>query len=361
MITVRADHGGGPQHVFQLAGILARRIEVCIACPREQPYWDRYEKIVGPARMIEIPHRALRPGALAKLVRFVRRERIELVHSHGFGAGLYGRSIALAAGVPACHTPHGVTPAGGLGGWLKAAADFALSVMTTRIIAVSAGEAIQLRPRCLGRSRVVVIPNGVPIPAERVDPAVIEQRPLRVVHVTRFVFQKNPELFVAIIEELKKAGALDDFRFVLLGDGPDRAPIEARIAQLGLSPHVEFCGAVADVIAHFRRAFCLLSTSRWEGLPLALLEAMSVGLPVVATDVVGNRDAVEPGKTGFLFDVTRPAEGARQLIEIARARDVWNAQSSAARARAEADFSDTRMADRTLEMYGEALRLKSRL
>jgi glycosyltransferase involved in cell wall biosynthesis len=107
--------------------------------------------------------------------------------------------------------------------------------------------------------------------------------------------------------------------------------------------------------AQYRRAFCLLSTSRWEGLPLALLEAMAVGVPVVATDVVGNRDAVDPGKSGFLFDLARPVDAARHLLALSRSRDQWHAQSEAARARAESEFSETRMAERTLGMYREIL------
>jgi glycosyltransferase involved in cell wall biosynthesis len=234
--------------------------------------------------------------------------------------------------------------------------DYCLSLLTSRVIAVSAGEAGQLRLRCADRARrVVVIANGVSIPQERVDPSVIDQRPLRVVHVTRFVFQKNPDLLVAVVEELRKLGALGDFRFVILGDGPDRPAIEARMATLGLSPYVEFCGAVSDMGAQYRRAFCLLSTSRWEGLPLALIEAMSAGVPVVATDVVGNRDAVDPGKTGFLFDPTRPDEAAGHLLALSRSASQWQAQSDAARARVETDFSETRMADATLGLYREIL------
>jgi len=55
MVTGRADFGGGPEHVFQLAKAVARSTEVFIACPREEPYWGRYESVVGPERMLEIP------------------------------------------------------------------------------------------------------------------------------------------------------------------------------------------------------------------------------------------------------------------------------------------------------------------
>ncbi len=357
LITARADHGGGPQNLFQHAEVLARQIEVFIACPREEPYWDRYEKIVGAARMFEIPHRALRPASLRALMRFVRREKIEVLHSHGFGAGLYGRMVALLTPARSVHTPHGVTPATTLSARVKFAVDWLLSLVTARVIATSPSEAESIRPRCVGASRMVLILNGVKIAPRPLDPANFDQRPLRVVHVTRFVYQKNPELFIAVLEELRKASALETFRFILLGDGPDRPGIEAEISARGLAPHVEFLGAISGMTEQYAQSFGYLSTSRWEGMPIAVLEAAGVGVPVVATDVIGNRDAVADGVSGFLFDPAHPEVAARRLIELSRSRELWLAQSRGAYERAQIEFSEERMAGESLEVYRAALGL----
>jgi glycosyltransferase involved in cell wall biosynthesis len=307
--------------------------------------------------MLEIPHRAFRIGSLREVIRLVREQKIEIIHSHGLGGGIYGRLASLITGVPCCYTPNGVTPVTNFIGACKAVGDFLFSAITARIIAVSAGEGVTLGKRCLRAARLAVIPNGVQVPAERISDEVFSARPLRVIHVTRFVYQKNSDLLIPILEALRQAGALGDFRFTLLGDGPERPQFEERLRATGLAAQVEFCGAIGNVSDYYKSAFAMLSTSRWEGLPLALLEAMALGVPVVASDVVGNCDAVRHGETGYLFDLAQPEEAARRLLELSKSRAEWMTLSQGARRRVEEEFSDSKMAERTLRVYREILGL----
>ena len=107
-ITVRADFGGGPEHVYRLIDILTPEIEAFVACPKDYPYWDRYQKLLGSDHMIEIPHRKFAVLRLVYLLRYVRCKGIELIHSHGKGAGAYGRILAFLTRKPCVHTFHGV-------------------------------------------------------------------------------------------------------------------------------------------------------------------------------------------------------------------------------------------------------------
>jgi len=172
-----------------------------------------------------------------------------------------------------------------------------------------------------------------------------------VVHVTRFVFQKNTGMLIEVIEAVRKAGCLEAFEFVLLGDGPGRSEFEAAVASRGLGDSVKVLGAVSDPAAWLGGAFSFISTSRWEGLPLALLEAMAWGVPVIATDVPGNSDAVADQETGFLYPQSEPQMAAERLVKLAQDPALWKQMVGAARQRAEEEFSVQTMANATLRLY----------
>jgi len=356
MVTGRADFGGGPEHVFQLAKTVARTVPVYIAAPRDEPYWSRYQSLVGPERMLEIPHRKIAPGAFARLVSFIRANDIDVVHAHGRSGGIYARPAALLAGVPCFYTPNGSTPVSSVRTAVYATAEYLLSTITRGVIAVSGTEAEALRPLCALRSRLNVINNGVEIPPHLDAPDTRLDNPLRIVHVTRFVYQKYSGLLLDIIESLRDMNELAPFEFVILGDGPERADFEAALVSRGLDHCVKVLGAVSNPGPYLSSAFCMVSTSRWEGLPLALLEAMARGVPVIASDVIGNKDAVADRETGFLFDLAEPRVAAQRLVELAHYPVLWKQMVRAARKRAEDEFSVQAMADSTLRLYSRSPR-----
>jgi glycosyltransferase involved in cell wall biosynthesis len=351
MITGRADFGGGPEHVFQLTRAIGPSATVHIACPREEPYWSRYASLVGADRMFEIPHRRFALRTLAGLVRYIRAREIDIVHGHGRAAGIFARPAALLAGARCFYTPHGGMPVDGIRTFLKAAVEYLLSTVTHGIIAVSGTEGRTLEALCAFRSRIAVIRNGVEIPPTFDSPGTRLAGPVRVVHVTRFVYQKNSLLLLDVIASLRAMGKLDPFEFLILGDGPGRGEFEAAASSRGLGHCVKLLGAVANPGACLAGAFCFLSTSRWEGLPLALLEAMARGVPAIATDVPGNSDAVTDHETGFLYDMAAPHLAAQRLVQLAHHPVLWKQMVRAARQKAEREFSVQAMADATLRLY----------
>lgn len=187
--------------------------------------------------------------------------------------------------------------------------------------------------------RKMVIPNGVnlatlpqPVPAPH-------GAGLDIVLCGRITAQKNPELACAIAET-----SPPDWRWTWLGGGDleDLVRARSRIAVTGWLPRSEALArlAAADVVVH---------TSSWEGMPIALLEAMALGLPAVVTDVVGNRDLVEPGKTGF---VCREAEDfLRALGALAKGPALRHAMGAAARARVAQTYDQDRLEQRWTALY----------
>ena len=358
MLSVRADHGGGPEHLLQLTRALGRDCDVFIACPRELPYWPRFEAAVGSGRMLELPHRALTVAAVAAVIRLIRDQRIGIVHGHGRGAGIYARLAALITGRACMHTYHGLfyrdypQPKRLIALTIEAL----LGRLTAATIAVSAGEAELARGwRLTAPSALVTIPNGVVIP-----PPPGGQRPSApypVVMMTRFNHQKRTDFIFPIMEELRRLGRLDDFRFVVLGDGGERPALLSRCRDQGWDRWLRMPGAVDDPAPHLDAAFAYLSTSRVEGLPLSLLEALAHGVPVVATDVVGNRDILAQGPVGFGYGLDDCAAAAGHLVALADDPELWRRTSESARAVAETTYSVGRMAAEVLTLYRRLARM----
>jgi glycosyltransferase involved in cell wall biosynthesis len=174
--------------------------------------------------------------------------------------------------------------------------------------------------------------------------------------MTRYDHQKHAEFVLDIAESLRGQCALERFRFELLGTGPGAAMLATTIHIHGLERAVRMFGAVDDPERYLHGALAYLSTSRWEGLPLAVLEAMAHGVPVVATNVVGNRDAVINGTTGFLYDPRDPDAAAAALMALASQPELRSRTSAAARTKAVEWYSADRMSREIVACYRALLK-----
>lgn len=357
LVTGRADVGGGPRHVDLLVRNLPSDFRIWIACPDEPPYaatWREHPRVNGVAWL---PARRFSFVALIGVARLVRRERIDVVYSHGPSGGLYARLLRLV--VPrlrVVHAFHGIHVAQyrTFTRLAYVAVERMLRWLTARFVHVSTGERdAAVAVGLSGPTRAVVIYNGietmdVPDPSafpELANPA----RPV-IAMLTRFVYAKNLDLALEIARLAKSAHP--EWRFVWAGDGPDRTRIE-RAAREATLDNITFLGAIPRSADLLGRASVLLSTSRWEGLPYALLESGLLGVPVVATRVVGNSEVVADGVSGYLFPVDSPSAGVEALSHVLS--DPSGSLRLAANARAViADrFSLDRSVSRTAQLLRE--------
>jgi len=122
----------------------------------------------------------------------------------------------------------------------------------------------------------------------------------QIVMVGRFVKQKDQQLLVQAMMGIRRP-----YHLVFVGEGPTRPAVEAEVARAGLGSQIVFAGNSREVERILSQSHIFVLPSRWEGFPLTILEAMRAGLPVVASDVGGVREAVIDGRTGFL---TRPGD-----------------------------------------------------
>lgn len=356
-LTARADFGGGPEHLLQLLDNQPQDVECSVACPSDYPYFDRYRLIVGDGNIFEIPHRSFSLFSLLHLCRYCRRRKFDVLHTHGKGAGLYGRLLAMLCGIPVAHTFHGVhlQAYGQFKQRLYRLYERIASLITSRGIAVSQGERFEiLRQGLMPDSKLSVVENGVVIPATSSLPPV--GPPWTVISISRFDLSKNSMFLLKILQELFEKERLHEFVFHVVGEGPDREKLLALAGDSGFSERIFCPGATLAPHATFAGALCYLSTSKWEGLPLAVLEAMAHGLPVVATDVVGNRDLVFSGQTGFLYPEGDAKSAVSSLIWLSENPEQREAIGQHARNFVTEAHDVQRMGERTFQILRDVCR-----
>jgi glycosyltransferase involved in cell wall biosynthesis len=205
-VSARADFGGGPEHMYQqvLGQVEVHDIKCFLACPDDYPYYDRYLDAVGSENIFLIPHRKFNMLSLLNLIRFVRKNKIEIIHSHGKGAGVYSRLLSVFLGVSCIHTFHGlhVGEYSKISKYLYIGLEHTFSFFTTRIICVSSGELESIVSESIApREKLVQIDNGVKVPVRVESRSKSSQ--LKVLAVNRFDDQKNPELLVGIASAIK--------------------------------------------------------------------------------------------------------------------------------------------------------------
>ena len=215
------------------------------------------------------------------------------------------------------------------------------------VVAPSAATAAELR-RDYGVDAVEVIPNGVALHA-----AVARHRPELppvILYSGRLRSRKAVAVLVAAMPRV--LAAVPATRLVIVGDGEQASAVAAAVRARNLTAHVELAGALPRAAAMARLAeadvFCLPST--YEGLPLAILEAMVAGLPVVATAVSGNPEAVEDGVTGLLVPPESATALADALVALLGDRRRREAMGEAGRRRAAERFAIDGVADRYLAL-----------
>ena len=169
-----------------------------------------------------------------------------------------------------------------------------------------------------------------------------------VIQMARLDRQKNP-LFLIKVAELIKSQA-PEIVFVLIGEGPLKKSMKMEIEKHNLSDMVRLNGYLHDGLDLLRASDIVTLTSRWEGLPYVLIEAVYFKKPVIATDIPGLRDLVEDGKSGYL--VNTEAEFAARLIQLAKSKELRDQMGTEGFRRNESLFHMDNMAGMMDDIYG---------
>jgi glycosyltransferase involved in cell wall biosynthesis len=351
--------GGVPQHVLRASrGLLERGHHVTVVGPPDAAPREQLER--AGARYVPLPWSASvpAPGPDAQVAKgLVRALRgADVVHAHAQKAGLLVRPVAAARGIPALYTPHSFVyrtqlarPRRGMKVRYHGnrAVEQALGRATAMLVACAKDEAdAAVADHIVPRERTTVVEYGVDV-----DPSIAPDATL-----TAFK-QDGPLLgFVAGLRDQKGLPTLLDaldrltregrpVRFAIVGNGPMQAEVEQRLTDTTI--HVPFGGRVEPYL-NALDAFVL--PSLWEGMPIAVLEAMRAGLPIVASAVNGTPEAVVDG-TGLLVPPQDAEALADALATIAQDEQLRTRMGRAAQQEADRRFTIPRMIDELEAAY----------
>jgi len=351
--------GGAERVVVHLATALqARGAENLVLLPADGEGWLARE-LEGSGVAIEYfrLQRRISPACARSLEAAFRRHRIGVAHSHEFTMAIYGAWASLHARVPHLITMHGGRYyAGRLRRRLALRAAIALS---GRTVAVSTDLARRLsRELWIRPSRVATIPNGV-----RFEPPhrTTLRDELRLRHADHLLVSVGNLYPVKGHQHLIDALALLDSRHPTLhlaisGRGELAEPLAARARNRGVAARVHLLGLRPDIAAILGAADVFVLPSLSEGLPLALLEAMFAGCPIVATDVGEVGVALAHGEAGVLVEAGNPGALAAALDRLLSDPDRARQLGERAARRAAAEYHVSQMVRRYVETYEALLR-----
>lgn len=346
--------GGTERNVVMLSRALQSRpgVEVGVACKARS--WTQRECQECGIPTFAVPlRRRFDFGSAARLSAIVRQGPFDLIHAHG--------PLAFRFALPAAKLTSTklVLRVGGLSDLTPSMAE------ADHLIAVSHAVAEALTSLGVGPQRITVVPNGVelnrylvgePDLSNRVRSALSLSESLPIIGiVARVQPVKGHEVLLEAFKEVR--ATLPEARLLVVGGGA--SSYERRLRELcqrlGIASSVVWLGVRSDVPDLLAAMDVVALPSRSEGFGLAILEAMAMGKPVVATRVGGIPECVDEGRTGILVSAGNAGELARALTTVLSDPALARSMGAAGRARVEQEFSLARMVDRTCEVYARVL------
>ena len=354
-LITRSEHGGAQSHLLQLVSAAARRGPVMVATGEDGDLCQRVRSVGVECTILRHLRHPIRPfndaAAVLEISRLIRRFEPDLIHSHSGKAGLVGRLAAALHHVPSVYTAHGFAFADGaplrrrlpaaVGEWIAArAGDFT--------IAVSHAECqLARRYDVAPGGRSAVIYNGVEESPRR---AVPEAEPPVIAMVARFAYPKQQALLIRAFSRIS-----GNARLWLIGGGPDLQAARHAALASGVGQRIVLWGDRDDVPELLAQVQIGALLSVHEGFGLSLIEAMSLGLPVIASDCGGMREIVRHGHTGLLVPSNNETELTTAIDKLVVNPGMRKQMGTAGLARFRANFTAEAMVQRTLHVYESLL------
>jgi glycosyltransferase involved in cell wall biosynthesis len=293
--------------------------------------------------------------SLVRIARYLRRENIDLVHTHCSIPGFVGRIAAWLAGVPAIvHTVHGFHFHDNTPTWKRSifvALERLAGLCTHTLLSQNRHDMEEAaRHGIVPRERLRHIGNGIKLerfPGSRREAEAGE--PLTITCIARLEPVKNHRMLFESARRLKERG--HRFRILAVGDGALRSEYEALCTRLNIRDSVQFLGYREDIPELLAETDISVLTSVKEGIPRALLESMAMGIPVVATRVNGNREVVQDGETGLMVELDDDQGLTEALERLMTDPGLRRAIGSRSREVAFRDYDESSIAEAILTVY----------
>jgi glycosyltransferase involved in cell wall biosynthesis len=343
--------GGAERHVTDLAiALRGDGYDVTVACSAGGPLAREITDAGIPVHvlMFEVVKRRVSLEYARQLRQLLSAGPVDLVHAHVYASQVAAALAVRGTGIPLVLTEHSDghwkgRPARVISRWSRnRAAD---------VIAVSESVAGSVRASGIREQRVRVIPNAVP-PSGIIGEAPREPRGSGR-HLVGVVARLQPEKGIDIF--LQAAAQVVEYcpgsRFLIVGDGPERVPLQEMAVRLGLGDRTRFLDSVSSGRSILPFLDVLAVPSRTEGAPLAVLEAMAAGVPIVASLVGGIPEQVRDGREALLVAPGNATELARTIVRVLCDRPLAGRLASAAKVRVDAYFSYPAMLRQIEDLY----------
>ena len=265
--------------------------------------------------------------ALQALITILKNQHIDILHCHELKSRLYGLIAARARNIPVVTTHHNWTGANRLVKIFECL-DALYIRFFDRIIAVSEELKLSMLKFKIPAKRITVILNGINLKEFQGDQKDITSLRKKIGikvgekiigNVGRLSVEKGHKLFLTTAELIKKE--YPAIQFVIVGNGPLEGELKILVDKLGLKENVFFTGFCQDVQQIYSIMDIYLSTSVVEGTPMAMMEAMAMGVPVVATKVGGVSGLLQQNQGGILLDNNEPEKIADSVIDLLKNPD----------------------------------------
>lgn len=296
---------------------------------------------------------------IVRCCRIVRRQNISLIHAHEFRANAFGAVVSKLCGIPLVGTVHGKNY---YPDHAKRRVAYRWVSRTAHMVAVSHDLQRFLEERIgVPHDRITVIHNGVDMIPQRSPDQVRQLRSELGIGEDTFVLgivgslypiKGHAYLFKALGPVLAQ---YPEARLLVIGQGELEQTLKQQVADLGIDKAVSFLGLRNDVPRLLPALDLFVLPSLSEGLSVALLEAMSAGVPILASKVGGNPEIVIDGETGYLVLPERSEELSARILELVRNRDLTRLCGERGRNWVAQEFTTARMLERYQDLYDACL------
>lgn len=354
------EFGGAEKHILNLAGAVdPQAVELTVCCLFSAPFVETAAGAGINALAVPMGSKA-DFGVVKKLAGLIQSGEYDIVHTHGVRANLLGRLAARQAGkkkvVTTVHSLLERDYQGAITRFANSMAERSTRFLTSHFIAVSQGLKDRLVKGGISANRITVIHNGILLDEIRPsDAAAVIKEKLSIKDavlvgiVARLHAVKGHRYFIEAAEEVQRQRP--GTRFLIVGDGPYRTVLKKLAGGTGINDRITFTGFVEDVYTLMAALDLLVISSLWEGFGLTAIEAMTLGVPVVATEVGGLPEVVRHGETGLLVPPANAAALAKSIVwMLDHPREAGEmAQKGGDIVRRE--FTAGEMARRTVDLY----------
>jgi glycosyltransferase involved in cell wall biosynthesis len=311
-IITKADEVGGAQiHVRDLSvAMIKAGHDVCVIVGENGQLVEQLKALRVRVVVIDSLKRNISLirdlVCISRICKILRTEQPDLISLHSSKAGVIGRISARIENIPCIFTAHGWAFADGVSKGKRliySLIEMALAKITSRIITVSyQDEELAYKYHVSDKSKILTIHNGMNKTSGVQLSKHSSFKPdnvFKIISVARFCEQKDHFSLITSLSNLNRSG-ITRWTLDLIGKGPLMDNIMSLVSELGLSGKVSFLGERNDVDSLLYEYDLFMLISNWEGFPRSILEAMRSGLPVIASNVGGVKEAVKDNRTGFL-------------------------------------------------------------